>query len=92
MPGTGLVVGRASYGGVYYGGGASIGHRLERDYEAGYTGPQGLQRCITAKAPNAAGTLGPSVTMRFTILVSSFGPAAKTRCSALPGRSASMNP
>ena len=41
---SGLVVGRASYGGVYCGGGASIGH-LRHDYEAGYTGPQELQRC-----------------------------------------------
>ncbi len=44
--------------GVYCGDGASIGHRLGRDYEAGYTGPQELQRYITAKAPNPAGTSG----------------------------------
>ncbi len=62
----GLVVGRASYGGIVLrcptgrrsGGGASIGHRLEREYEAGYTGAQESRRCYTAKAPNAAGTLG----------------------------------
>ena len=32
----GLVVGRASYRGVYYGGGASIGHRLRHEYAVKY--------------------------------------------------------
>ena len=31
----GLVVGRASYGGVYYGGGARIGHRQDANVERG---------------------------------------------------------
>jgi len=36
-------------------GGASIGHRQGRDYEERFTA---LQERVTAKAPNAAGTLG----------------------------------
>ena len=38
---SGLVVGQASLrGGVYSGGGASVGHHPRREYEAGYMGPQ----------------------------------------------------
>ena len=52
---NGLVVGRASYEGVYCGDGTNIEHRLQHDYETGYTGPQELQRSgLAVGCPGAA--------------------------------------
>ncbi len=56
--------------GVYYGGGASIGHRLRRDYEAWYTGPQGLQRCAKSVRKDAARRGRPRAWFKVTLKLS----------------------